>query len=266
MKKLLVIAFAAAVIFSVGCHVSDYPVITDDRGSFSGVIRTGHNAYIVQTSRIAFIYPDGTDELINFVYQNRYGDQKLFTKRNYDPTGLVVFQGNTYCDWRANDGCYIATSWNPATGPDNIFDVDVDTSCQGARSLKLLASQSRQGECGDMGFWQDTQSLAAEFANLATTTFRGDTAYIVPVNASNTNITLDDTTVPIYGQFMTFLTNDFNLVAPVTPNARHQLRWMQTYLDQNDARVDASITYGSLSGQTSVALVPEGIAEALKRF
>lgn len=266
MKKLLAIAFAAAVIFSVGCHVTNYPVITDDRGSFSGVIRTGHNAYIVQTSRAAFIYPDGSDELINFVYQNRYGDQKLHTKRNYDPTGAVVFQGNTYCDWRANDACYIATSWNPASGPDDIFDFDLDTACQGARSLKLLASQSRTGECGDLGFWQDKQNLAAEFANLATTTFRGETAYIAPVNSSNTTIVIDEHIVPIYGNYVTFLTNDFSLVVPVTSNARAQYSWMNNYLANNDARVNASVTYGSLSGQTEVTLVPEGIAEALNRF
>ena len=96
------------LLAGVGCHISDYPVITDDRGDYSGVVRTGHKAYI----------------------------ERLYSFNNYDPTASVIYLDQTYCDWQY-EGCPPAKSWNPVQN-DEPFDLEddlYDFDCSGARSL-----------------------------------------------------------------------------------------------------------------------------------
>jgi hypothetical protein len=50
-----------------GCEITDYPVITDDRGGYSGIVRTGHKAYIMPSSQVATVYDDGSDETFSMV-------------------------------------------------------------------------------------------------------------------------------------------------------------------------------------------------------
>lgn len=269
MKKLIIATAFLALIAMVGCHISNYPVIFDDRGDFSGVIRTGHRAYIQPTSQIATLWPDGSDELINMVFQSQNGDQKLFTKNNFDPTQSVLFVDQTYCDWRF-ETCVIAESWNPVSGPDEIFDYYWYTDCLGARSLSLLLSEgSRLGECGD-GFAANMQALAGEFAELPTTTWRGGTAYVVGIHAGNTSIELqtDDYSglMPIYGSFTGFLTEKFQFVLPVTPNLRPQLRYLQNYVAEHGNLLNANVSYNSLTASFELGVRPEGLATNLDRF
>ena len=40
MKKLLYIALVAALAASFGCAITNYPIITDDRGDYSGTAST----------------------------------------------------------------------------------------------------------------------------------------------------------------------------------------------------------------------------------
>ncbi|RMG45946.1 MAG: hypothetical protein D6718_06350 [Acidobacteria bacterium] len=271
MRKLLISVCALAILASLGCHISDYPVITDDRGDFSGVIRTGHRAYIMPTGQVATIWDDGSDELLTLVFQNQYGDQKLYTKNNFDPTASVLWVDQTYCDWRFLD-CEIATSWNPAQGPDDIFDYDAFPDCPGYRSLSLLVSQgSRVGECGDGLFWNgDKQALFGEFAQLPTTTWRGGTAYVVNVNAGNTTVDLTagntTATVPIYGNFTAFITDDLNMAAPMTPNVRNELMWLRSFIGENGDTLNATINYGSLTGSIDLRIVAGGLNAAIDRF
>ena len=266
MKKLLLSALVLALA-AAGCAVTDYPVITDDRGSYSGIIRTGHKAYVVPTSQIATIWDDGSDELFSMVYQNQYGDQKLYTFNNFDPTASVLFLDQTYCDWRY-DGCEIARAWNPANANiDDPFDYEFFPDCSGPRSLSLLISQSsRLAECGDKLPMADKQSVMAEFANLATTTWRGGVAYVLPINAENTAVSLNGVSVPLYGQFTTFVTGGMDLVVPATPNLRHELRWLADYVGKNGTQANVTLTYGSVSANLSMAFSANGINYNLNRF
>jgi len=264
MKKLILGAIVLA-FFAAGCAITDYPVITDDRGSYSGIIRTGHKAYIVPSMQVASLWPDGSDELFSMVYQNNYGDQKIYTFNNFDPTASVNFLTQTYCDWRY-DGCVVAEAWNPANAAiDSVFDYTWDTSCLGARSLSLLVSYtSRIGECGDR--WSSFQDKAAEFANLATTTWRGGTAYVLPVNAETTSVSLNGVQAPIYGQFTIFMTSRDQLLVPMTPNARHELAWLNNFVAENGNQANLTLTYGSVSANLDIGLVPAGLIDNLNRF
>lgn len=270
MKKLLFGVLLLALV-ATGCAITDYPIITDDRGDFSGIIRTGHKAYIVPTAQAATSWEDGSDELFSMVYQNQYGDQKIYSFNNFDPTDSVMFMDQTYCDWRY-DGCEVTRAWNPANpaADVDIFDYEFFENCSGARSLSMMASVGeRVGECGD-GFFADRQDLAAEFANLATTTWRGGTAYVVPMNSSNTTITLtsgaNTSTMPLYGQFTGFITEKLQLIVPMTPNTRHDLRWLSGYVAENGRYANAAFTYGSLNATFNVAFAPNGINYNLNRY
>ena len=259
------------LIFGVGCAVTDYPVITDTRGDFSGVVRTGHNAYIRPTATVATIWPDGSDELFTMVYQNQYGDQKLYCYDNFDPTASVVFMDKTYCDWRY-DGCANTVAWNPVdSNIDNRFDYEFFPLCSGARSqCTLLAVSSRIGECGDAMFWGDKQSLAAEFAALATTSWRGRTAYIVPLDSANTTVTLTANgrteAVPVFGAFTAYLDDALRMMIPMTPNASNELRWLSGFVAENGRRARAAVQYNSLTAGFDIAFVPGGLETNINRF
>ncbi len=269
MKKLLFALFALAMIASLGCAVTDYPFITDSRGDYSGLIRTAHKAYIVPSAGVATIYPDGSDNLFSMVLQNQYGDQTLYTFNNYDPTASVLFLDQTYCDWRY-EGCEIFNAWNPRQN-DDVFDGQMFDDCSGARSLSLLlAMGTRNGECGDT-IWSDQQSLASVFADLDTTTWRGGSAYVVPVHAGNTNVTLTSVagtteSAPIFGNFTGFITEDLNIAVPMTPNARHELNYVRGWVAANGNQASVAITYEGVSTEVPVTFLPDGLGNNAGRF
>jgi hypothetical protein len=274
MRKLLYATLIVALVATAfGCAITNYPIITDDRGDFSGIVRTGHKAYVEPTSQVATIYSDGSDELFTLVYQNQYGDQKLYTFNNFDPTGAVNFLDQTYCDWRYN-GCEITRAWNPHqnNGQDDPFDYEFFPECSGARSLSALVDQgSRLGECGDSLFEKNSQDMAAEFANLATTMFRGEEAYVVPFSAATTSVSFTaengvTTSMPILGQVEGILNNDLNLIVPMVPNTRHNLQWLSNFVAQNGTRVGVDVQYGSLAGQMDARIAEDGLHYNLGRY
>ena len=269
MKKLLYIALVAALAASFGCAITDYPIITDDRGDYSGIIRTAHKAYVTPSGQVATIYPDGSDELFTLVYQNQYGDQKLYTFNNFDPTGSVSFLDQTYCDWQFED-CELTRAWNPIQN-DDVFDYEYFTDCSGARSLSLLLSVgSRIGECGD-GFMADKQAMATMFSNLDTTTWRGETAYVLPINSSNMTVTFTSATdavetVPVFGSYTGLITEELQLAIPMTPNARHQLNHLRGWAADNGSSLNASIQYEGVNAELELNLVPTGLGNNAGRF
>ncbi len=270
MRKLLYSVLVLALLTSLGCAITNYSVITDTRGDYSGVIRTMHKAYIIPTSQVAKVYADGSDCLFTMVYQNQYADRTLYTFNNFDPTATVKFLDQTYCDWRY-EGCEIVRARDPHQDwLDNKFDHEFFKDCSGARSLSILLDQKKRlGECGDRIF-SDLQDLSAEFAELPTTSFRGETVYVVPMNSGNTSITLTSgdvaTNMPIYGQFTGFLTEELQLVVPMTPNMKLQLGWLANHTNANGEAAHVEITYGSLNGAVDLHLLTEGLNYNSSRF
>jgi hypothetical protein len=273
MKKLLYGVFCVAIVASLGCAITDYPQITDDRGDFSGVIRTGHKAYILPTSQVGTIWDDGSDELFSMVYQNNYGDQKIYTFNNFDPSAAVVFLDQTYCDWRY-EGCEITRSWNPhQDNVDNVFDYEFFPDCSGARSLSLLVSNSsRVGECGDAMFSANMQNLAEVFSQMDQIQFRGERAYLSAINADNTTISFwaagngVTAQMPILGSTPVVVTSKLQTMIPVLPQMRYSLTWLKDFSAQNGSRVTATINHSSMSASVSAAIVSAGLAHNIGRF
>jgi hypothetical protein len=273
MRKLVYAAVCLAILASLGCCTTNYPIIDDTRDGYQGIIRTGHAAYIIPTGQIATLWDDGSDELLSFVYQSQNGDQMLYCKNNFDFSSAVNFVGQTYCDWRY-ENCAILKAWNPAQANiDDIFDYEgifnnkAWPDCSGARSLKfLISNDSRIGECGDSLFWGEKSDLFSEFANLSTTTWRGGEAYVVPINAGTMTVNLNTSSMPIYGEYSAFLNDELNLVVPVTPNARHQLTWLSSWINQNGTQATMTVSYGSLSTAVEIGFSADGINQNLGRF
>lgn len=269
MRKLLLGAILLAVM-AAGCAITDYPIITDTRGDYTGIIRTGHKAFIIPYyGQVATIWSDGTDNIFSMVYQNQYGDAKYYTFNNFDPTGLVMFFENgigSYCDWRYT-GCEITRAWNPHTGIDDVFDYEFFPDCSGARSLSILISYGSRyyGECGDGRF--QSQAFAAEFANLPTTMFRGEPAYVLSMNAANTSLVFNGVdSAPLYGQMNAVITPDLEVAVPMTPNTRHLMGWVSNWIGQNGPNATLSVTYGAVNTEFNVRFAGDGIAYNLSRF
>ncbi len=269
---LKVVVTALLLTLALGCAYTDYPVITDTRGDYSGVIRTGHKAYIVLSIQAATIWPDGSDETFSMVAQNQYGDQQIYTFVNYDPTASAIYLDQTYCDWRY-DGCEVMRCWNPANpAVDQLFDYELFTECSGFRDLGLvLAASSRIGECGDGLPLPRSQELAAEIAGLVTVPWRGGTGYLLPVDSSNTTITFTGANgatqvMPLYGHFNLFFDDQLRLAVPMTPNARHEFRWLAEYAARNGRKATATLKYGSFSTSMKIGLVQQNLEFATNRF
>ncbi|MCU0224900.1 MAG: hypothetical protein MUF27_12720 [Acidobacteria bacterium] len=266
MKKLLLIALLAA--FSLGCAITDYPVIFDTRGADADGVMTGQYdlAYIV-TSQVATIWDDGSDELFTLVSQDWKGDQWLKTYNNYDPSGIINFLDQTYCDPTFDSSfCAIATAWNPDlpnayphgdqgagyNNVDDVFDYVLDLNCNGARSLSLLVSYtSRYGECGS-SVWADRQGAAYEFSLLEKVNFRGQSVYHIPVDSTVATFTVNGADLPIYGRFNMYMNDKLQVAFPVTPNARYQLNAIDRVIQRDGHFLDVNMTYGSLNANFKV--------------
>jgi hypothetical protein len=223
-------------------------------------------AYIV-TSQVATIWDDGSDELFTLVSQDWKGDQWLKTYNNYDPSGLINFLDQTYCDPTFDSSfCAIATAWNPDlpnayphgdqgagyNNVDDVFDYVLDLNCNGARSLSLLVSYtSRYGECGS-SVWADRQGAAYEFSLLEKVNFRGQSVYHIPVDSTVATFTVNGADLPIYGRFNMYMNDKLQVAFPVTPNARYQLNAIDRVIQRDGHFLDVNMTYGSLNANFKV--------------
>ena len=269
-RRLFVVLWLVTVLTCIGCAYTDYPIITDSRGDYSGIIRTAHQAYIRPELEVAVVFPDGSDELFSMVLQNQYGDQTIYTYNNFDPTASVLFLDQTYCDWRY-DGCAVVEAWNPRQN-DRLFDRQVFTECSGARLVDLyFAAGERIGECGDMIFGDNSQALAQVFADLGETTWRGGRAYLAPMHAGNLRVELVDrggatTVMPIFGHHELIVTDDLRAVLPMKPNMRHQFAWLGAWVAEHGARATIRWDYAGVAGSIEVMFEPEGLATSAGRL
>jgi hypothetical protein len=267
MRKLIYAALISAVLLSLGCAVTDYPVIFDTAGPWENAVLDGQydQAYIIPSGQVATIWDDGSDELFTLVAQDWKGDQWLYTYNNFDPSGAVTFLDQTYCDPNHGDDCFITKAWNPdypnaypwngqdsSNEADDPFDYVADPDCNGYRSLSLLLSMgSRIGECGS-GIMADQQNLFFEYSLLEETTFRGRDVYALPFDSTIASFTVtgeDDfvSAMPIYGSYMTYLDHDLRLAVPVTPNMEYQLDWLRSFTANHGNALRVNVNYGSLN-------------------
>lgn len=164
MKKLFLFGATVALAMGFGCAITNYALITDN--DVGGTVNTNGKAYIRQSSQIATIQPDGTDNLMWFVDQKANGDRVLTTYNFHRSGSESPFKDDLYCspDWT---GCAVNTSQDPQTGDTSIFDYKANFNCSGARSLSLLISTSRYyGECGRAK--ADRMTTALSLANQMT--------------------------------------------------------------------------------------------------
>jgi hypothetical protein len=147
MKKLY-LAFIAVLALSMGCAITNYPVITDTEGDSAGfIVNTNGKAVIVPTSQVITLFPDMNVELFSMVDQKANGDQTIGTYSNIS-YGSPKFMDFVYCnpDWT---GCWVTQADNPLVGDASIFDYTWNQNCDGAGALSLLVSfGARTQECG----------------------------------------------------------------------------------------------------------------------
>jgi len=110
-------------------------------------VNTNGKAHVHESSQVALIWPDGTDEALWFVDQKANGDRTLTTYVNYSPA-YPTFHDDLYCnpDWQ---GCAVITADDPEIGDVDIYDYKYNPNCPAARSIYYLFSTTRYyGECG----------------------------------------------------------------------------------------------------------------------
>ncbi len=269
---LLSSAFLGLICLSIGCAITDYPVIFDSRGPYDNNVLTGQydQAYIIPTTQVATIWSDGSDETYTVVQQDWTGDQWLRTYNNFDPTASVIFLDQTYCDPVRQPGCVAIVSWNPDFPScdnyprplkcDDSTDLYEDNyaTCSGARSICFfIGVSSRIGECGS-GLWGDKQSLAAEFVQLVQTTFRNRSVYALPMDSHVMSVQLTardgaSAQMPIFGRFEAYLDDQLRFMTQVSPNVRYQVRWLQNWTRAHGSETDVVVTYGAFQAPFRVA-------------
>jgi hypothetical protein len=266
MKSVLYSVVCVAVIASLGCAVTNYPVILDSRGPWEDAVLDGQydQAYLVPTSQVATFWDDGSDELYTLVAQDWRGDQWLYTYNNFDPTMDIQFLDQTYCDPNHEEDCWIVKAWNPdypdaypwngqdsSNEADDPLDYLADTNCKGYRSLSMVISDElRLRECGS-SIMADRQNAAFEFALLDETTFRGESVYAVPIDGHVMTLHatgMDDVTLemPIYGRYELYLDHDLRLAVPITPNMEYQRDWLTSFAADHGDALRLHLKYGSL--------------------
>lgn len=281
MRKLVYTAFLAAVILSFGCAITNYTLMTDSAGPWGNAVADSYyeKAYVIPSSQIATIWSNGTDELYTLVSQSSRGDRRLSTKNNFDPSGVVTFLDQTYCDPNFQTGCNIVRSWDPDYPDaypfgsqngnpqlsDDPFDGAFDTSCPGYRSLSILLSQgTRIGECGS-GVFGDKQAAAMEFSLLERGEWRNRAVYFVPMNASNAEFQLTGAdgytfNMPIYGTYSAVLDESLRMAVEITPNMEYQIRALENFVRDHGTAVDMDVTYGSLTVNWKGDILPTGLS------
>jgi hypothetical protein len=261
MRKLLYLGFCLVLVSGFGCAITNYGTITDNNQSntASGVINTNGKAHINETSQIATIWPDGTDELINFVDQAGDGTAVLTTYNNFSTGSEPTFHDDLYCnpDWQ---GCAIVTAPDPEVGDSDIFDGSANANCLGFRSLSVSLSTGRYyGECGRARLDLSDRLSLANMGRLATVAGREGLLY--DLNRNNFSIIVDNnagvaTSLPITGDYSVFFSTGnrsqalVDLTNPLGANVGRAFSdFLRTY---GTAETDVTITYNGISSTFEV--------------
>jgi len=258
MKKALYLGFCLVLAMGVGCAITNYSLITDNdqtaNGSGSGVVNTSGKAHILESSQIATIWSDGTDELFSMVDQKANGDRTITTYNNFSTGGAPTFHDDLYCnpDWA---GCAIVTAPDPESGDADIFDGSANANCAGYRSLSVSLSTSRYyGECGRARLGLSDRLSLANMGRLAT--INGREGLLFDANRNNFSIVMDNnagvsTSLPITGDYSVFMVTGGRRLATIDASnplganiGRAAADFLRTY---GTAQTDVTITYNGIS-------------------
>lgn len=269
MKKLFYLGFCVMLSLGVGCAITNYSLIMDNdqvaNGQGTGVVNTNGKAHLRESSQIATIWPDGTDEWIAFVDQKANGDRTITNYNNFSTGGDPTFHDDQYCnpDWA---GCSMVTADDPEVGDADIFDYTYNINCQGIRSISLLLSTTRYyGECGRANMSIEDR---ISFMNLGRIGNQfGMTGLFYDFNNLNTTIKLNnlagfETTIPMtanVGLFTTIAGNRKGSLDLTHPGLRAMGNYYADFLDQNATnRTLVTVVYNGISFSKEIAGRIEG--------
>lgn len=258
MKKLFYLGFCVMLSLGVGCAITNYELITDNdqtaTGQGSGVVNTNGKAHIRESSQIATIWPDGSDESIFFVDQKANGDRSLTTYNNFSTGGAPTFHDDFYCnpDW---SGCSMVSASDPEVGDADIFDYTANWNCRGIRSLSYIISTTRYyGECGRASMSLEDRISLMNMGRIGNNF--GMTGLFYDMNNLNTTIKLNnnagfETTVPVTANISLFTTiqGSRHAVLDMThPGVRAMGNFYADFLDQHaTSRTQITIVYNGIS-------------------
>jgi hypothetical protein len=233
MKKSLYLAFIAALALSMGCVISNYPVLTDTEGNEAGfVVNTNGKAVIIPSSQVITLWPDQNEELFSMIDQKFDGTGTIntYTNVSFPPS---KFMGFTYCnpDWT---GCAMATAYDDNV---NIFDYEINYTCQGARSWSVTVSYfGRLAECG--------RTMLSDLGMV-----NAITGSLVDLGADRMGLNLNRRTVSLVGQddlghsfTMPIMGNHMIVVTPrgtevtYSPAMQHTARAMARVTQENGVK------------------------------
>jgi hypothetical protein len=233
MKKSLYLAFIAALALSMGCIVTEYPLITDRTvadGYF--VVNTAGKAMINEYSHVASDFLDGhREETFAMIDQKFDGSATITSYAQVGLTSTGGFIGDTYCNPEWN-GCAMGTADNGGS----LWDYTYNINCDGIFSVQYLYSYSpnRPGECG-RGMMQNPgllNAITGSFVDL------GD-AWGLNLNRSNTRLIGTDDQghsfeMPLFGNTQLQWAKDSNgwtvkMHNGMLPTARAQARVTEEY-------------------------------------
>lgn len=266
MKKLSYLAFCLVLVAGFGCAVTNYGTIVDNdqvaNGQGSGVVNTAGKAHLIESSQIATIWPDGTDELFSMIDQKADGTATITTYNNFSTGGFPTFHDDMYCN-AAWSGCAIFTA--PDDNVGSIFDGSTNTSCAGVRSLSVLLSSGRYyGECGSAEARLSVQDKIGLIDSAVAAKAYGRNGLLWNLDSRNTTITaknLDNgltVNVPLFGtRFEHFFANRGNTAVtwldhPMTGLA---LRNFSSQLgnELNSSGIEVTLTHNGISTSFTMA-------------
>ncbi len=263
MKKLFYLSFCAVLALGVGCAITDYEVITDNdqvaNGQGNGVVNTNGKAHIRESSQVATIWSDGTDELIWFVDQKANGDQTLTTYNNFSSGGAPTFHDDFYCTPDRN-GCAITSAPNPAVGDSDIFDYTANANCSGYRSLSILLGTTRYyGECGRARIGLQDRISMMNMGRIGTSL--GMTGLFYDINNLNTTIRLSnmagfETTLPVTASSTLFLSYEGRrgTLDLTHPGFRAMGNYYADFLQNNASNMtEITVVYNGISFSKTIA-------------
>lgn len=258
MKKLFYLGFCVVLSLGVGCAITNYSLITDNdqvgNGQGSGVVSTSGKAHIIESSQVATIWPDGTDEFIWFVDQKANGDRTLSTYNNFSSGSDPIFHDDFYCnpDWQ---GCAITTAPDPEVGDNDIFDYTYNANCRGWRSISVLLGTSRYyGECGRANMSLEDRISLVNMGRIGNQ--YGMTGLFYDLNNLNTTVKLNnfagfETTVPVTANVSLFTTIQGSRRATLDlthPGLRAMGNYYADFLDQDATnRTEVTVVYNGIS-------------------